>query len=171
MNFFICTTKYSGNEAKRDVLGNTRGLNQWNKAIRVSNVAHKASEALSEAYLAVPETALKIKEHTNRHKPTHAHLLPVIRPGLSTRRKCLTEEPSVSWEWEFGTCCKITLSVCSSILYFWKVLFNHSHLFFLQPLQEFKTVDPWTKQRLGILTLPPPQAVENPHVTFNSPRT
>lgn len=46
VNFFICTTKYSGNEAKRDVLRNTRGLHQSNKAKNGENSSRSKTRSV-----------------------------------------------------------------------------------------------------------------------------
>lgn len=84
MNFFICTTKYSGNEAKRDVLGNTRGgrEDQSNKAERKVNAVDSAQAALSEAPGNAKDRPVRRNWTTVRCTATRHSLQP---PGLSAK--------------------------------------------------------------------------------------
>lgn len=67
------------------------------------------------------------EEHTHTPEWTHTHHL-TVHPGLFTRRKCLTEDHVVP-EDDFGQVANLLLLLCCGILYFWKVVFNHKHLF------------------------------------------
>lgn len=89
MNFFICTTKYSGNEAKRDVLGNTRGGDQSNKAERKVNAVHSMQAALWEAPGNAKDCPVKRNWTTVTYAATR-RLTPASWP--LHKRKCWTED-------------------------------------------------------------------------------